>query len=160
MLRSLIIATMLLFVSNAFAGEPGAAAEAPAASLSLRSIAAGTDVQGRALVGEGVTFVADGSPVWVHVAVANRGAPSHVTMVWFFEGAELWKMDLTVGKSAGWRTWSRSTMGAHRVGSWRVEVRDPAGAVLGETRFEVIADEPVRGRAALSPGGDEPEPGC
>lgn len=157
MLRSLITAAMLLFVSNAVAGETGAAATIFDAPMSLRSIAAGTDVEARRLVGRDTDFVADGSHVWVHVAVANRGAPSNITMVWYLDDAEIWQMDLDVGTSPGWRTWSRSKMGAHRVGAWRVEVRDAAGEVLGETRFEVHA-APVVDRQASAVALDEP--GC
>lgn len=158
MLRSLITAAMLLFVSNAIAGETGVAAEAPAAApLSVRSLAAGTDVQARRLIGEADTFLADGSHVWVHVAVENRGAPSNITMVWFLDDEEIWQMDLKVGTSARWRTWSRSKMGPHRTGAWRVEVRDPAGEVIGEARFDVQADPIVDHQASLDAIDD---PGC
>lgn len=158
MLRSLFTAAMLLFVSTAYAGETGIAAEAPAASdLRVVSIAAGTGVEDRRLVGEGTRFEADGSHVWVHVAIANRGAPSAITMVWFLEDEEIWQMDLKVGKSPRWRTWSRSKMGLHRTGQWRVEVRDPSGAVIGETRFDVDGGDTIDQQALLLFGEDE---GC
>jgi hypothetical protein len=39
--------------------------------------------------------------------------------------------------SAGYRTYSRTTIGSERVGEWRVELRSAEGAVLHEERFTV-----------------------
>jgi hypothetical protein len=38
---------------------------------------------------------------------------------------------------AGYRTFSRNTIGSDRTGTWRVELRDAAGAVLHEQTFVV-----------------------
>lgn len=138
MLRFLTLAFVLAFASNATAGEAGPADSAAAhAPMTLRSIAAGTGVEDRQLQGESDAFKT-GAPVWVHIAVRNPGPPGTVTMIWSLEGDAVWEMDLDVGTSGGWRTWTRMRMPASRTGQWTVEVRDSAGEKLGEVSFDVV----------------------
>jgi hypothetical protein len=141
---SCLSALMIFCAANpALAGEPGdALLEAPRSKMSLRSIAAGTDVKARRLIGEADSFTATGAPVWVHVAVNNPGEESTVTMVWSLEDEVVWQMDLKVGTSPRWRTWTRMRMPLSRTGQWRVEVQDPAGNVLGDVQFDVSGGQP------------------
>ena len=44
---------------------------------------------------------------------------------------------VAANQGAGYRTFSRNTVGADRAGTWRVELRDAAGAVLHEQTFVV-----------------------
>jgi hypothetical protein len=157
MSRFLTLALVLAFASNAAADEAGPtqaqrtlaqralakaapgqrAADLTQSSLTLRSIAAGTDVQDRRLVGESTTFQT-GAPVWVHIAVRNTGPEDQVKMVWLLEGDAVWAMDLDVGTSAGWRTWTRMRMPATRTGQWTVEVHDTDGRLMGDVMFDVV----------------------
>lgn len=63
---------------------------------------------------------------------------------WYL-GDRLWQsVDLPVraNRSAGFRTFSRQTVTLPRAGDWRVELRGPDGALLGEERVRVRADAP------------------
>ncbi|HVG70999.1 MAG TPA: DUF2914 domain-containing protein [Vicinamibacterales bacterium] len=47
------------------------------------------------------------------------------------------QLRIQANPGAGYRTYSRHTIGSERVGDWRVEVRSADGAVLNEARFTV-----------------------
>ena len=149
MFRILTLALVLSFASNAAACDDHAESE-----LSLRSIAAGTQVADRRLIGAGDTFEV-GAPVWVHIAVNNPGPADQVTMVWHLEGEFVWEMELDVGTSGAWRTWTRMRMPTARTGQWTVEVLDPNGDPMGDVSFDVVG----RSKApAVKPAPVKPTP--
>jgi hypothetical protein len=58
-------------------------------------------------------------------------------MVWKHEGVEKGVVELNVGKSPRWRTWSRRQMRTRDTGRWSVEVRSADGSILDTVDFEV-----------------------
>jgi hypothetical protein len=125
--------------------------DAPTPPLKVVDLAVGTGVHKRALQGQSEQFFARGQRLWAHVTVANAGPPTHVTMVWKHLGQVRWRIELRVGESPSWRTWSRFTMNPRRdVGAWEVEVLDAAGRSLGVSQFTVQL--PADERAQLPPG--------
>jgi hypothetical protein len=132
--------------------DAGVAAPARAAGLEVLSLASGTGVQSRRLVGETARFDTDADRVWVHAVVRNLGAPTQVTLVWSLEGVEHWRVTLDVGTSPRWRTWARRRISMRHVGEWTVTAYDATGEVLGSTGF--LVESPV---AVLA---HEDEPGC
>ena len=152
MLRFLAFALVLAFASNAAACDD----EGAHSALSLRSIAAGTDVQDRKLIGANSTFKI-GAPVWVHIAVRNPGEADEVTMVWRLEDELVWEMKLDVGTSSAWRTWTRMRMPASRTGQWTVEVLDTDGESLGEVSFDVVGGEKAPAPKKATPSTPAPK---
>lgn len=97
-------------------------------------------IEARECVGESDTFsVADGSlAVWTKVTGPGSGTIKHV----YFNGDQQTdEISLNVGGSP-WRVNSRKTLkaGTGVEGNWRVEIRDPAGAVLETKKFTVTGD--------------------
>jgi hypothetical protein len=82
---------------------------------------------------EGETLVA-----WTRVSGVGTGAIQHV---WYRNGVEVARVDLPVGMTRRWRSWSR-----HRVmpGTYEVSVLAPDGTELARERFDVYGfeDEP------------------
>lgn len=164
MLRTLALALFAtLFVQPVHAQVAGTTdvdltEDAPAPMLKVVDLAIGSGLHKRTLQGQAERFSARGQRLWGHVTVANAGPPTHVTMVWKHEGKVRWRIDLRVGESARWRTWSRYTMKPLRdVGHWEVEVLDAAGRSLGLTQF-VIA--PVAEQGSAMNVGPYDETGC
>ena len=58
-------------------------------------------------------------------------------MVWKRNGKVRSTAKLKVGKSPGWRTWSRVNLHRWDAGQWSVEVSDKAGNLLQRTNFNV-----------------------
>ncbi len=57
-----------------------------------------------------------------------------MTFKWHFGAEEYAEVQMRVGTSPGWRTWSSANL---RPGGWRVELVDANGVVLMERRFTV-----------------------
>ncbi len=134
----------------AAAAGPSLAEDSPRGLVALAGLAVGTGVNARALVGQGETFEARGQRLWAHLTVANAGPETTVTTLWKHEGVARWSIDLTVGRSPAWRTWSRWTLNPRRdVGRWEVEVLDASGQHLGAVEFLVTPPPPTPGDAAL-----------
>jgi hypothetical protein len=70
---------------------------------------------------------------------------------WRYEGAVHGSVDLAIGRSPGWRTWSSANL---KPGDWRVAVSTADGQLLAERRFTVgteLANE--SGAASSGPAG-------
>lgn len=107
-------------------------------ALQVTAIGAGTGVEQRTLVGVASKFPADGSPVFVHVTLANPDGPAELTWVWRRGGEERWRTTQTIGKSTAWRTWTRLLMPPENAGTWTVEVQDADATVLHAVVFDVV----------------------
>jgi len=83
--------------------------------------------------------------VWAYTKLQNHDVPSHVLMEWRRNGIHQKSVEVAVGHSDSWRTWSSHRMRAGDEGSWTVEVRSAGGRVLDRTAFE-IDPEPAPSR--------------
>lgn len=71
---------------------------------------------------------------YVFVRIANEGLPTGVTVVWHYEDSVHAAIDLDIGTSPGWRTWSSANL---KAGLWSVELVDAEGIVLAQRSFNV-----------------------
>jgi hypothetical protein len=84
------------------------------------------------------TFTVDVDKIWAYVKVRNRGVPTRVRMVWKQSGQVRMSVNLRVGKSPGWRTWSYKRISTRDVGSWTVDVLTEEGKLLHTLAFRVL----------------------
>lgn len=96
-----------------------------------------TNVQQRVPTGLGEVFSTDAGTIWAWVAVENRGEPTKVTMVWRRDDKVRSTLDLPVGTSPRWRTWSRTRLRKFDAGEWTVDIYDEDGNVLDTLEFTV-----------------------
>jgi hypothetical protein len=164
MLRTLLLAlAATLFIQPVHAqvegfGEVDLTEDAPTPTLKVVDLAIGAGVHQRTLQGQAERFPARGQRLWGHVTLANSGPPTFVTMVWKHEGKARWRIDLRVGESPAWRTWSRYTMKPLRdLGHWEVEVLDATGRSLAVTQFIVA---PLTDGGQAMHVGPFDDPGC
>ncbi len=66
--------------------------------------------------------------------ISNEGALTNVSFVWHYGSNIHAIVDLNVGTSQGWRTWSSAKL---KSGDWRVELVTEGGEVLAERAFTV-----------------------
>lgn len=71
---------------------------------------------------------------YAFVRMFNDGPPSDVSVVWIYEGDEHARVDLNIGTSTGWRTWSSANL---KPGHWTVRLVDAHGMTLDERDFSV-----------------------
>ncbi len=109
----------------------------PRTDLEILESVMAADVKERKPVGVAGAFDWSAGQIWSYIAVRNDGEPTTVKMVWRKDGKEKFGIDVKVGKSKAWRTWSRKRMRKKDVGAWTVDVVEPGGQVLKTMSFEV-----------------------
>jgi hypothetical protein len=107
--------------------------------LRVTASGVGTGVVDRQLEGEAESFP-EGTQVWFWTRVEGGSAGDRIRHVWIFGGEEKLEVGLSIGGSH-WRTWSNKMLHPGSVGTWTVEARDDAGAVLASATFECTAEE-------------------
>jgi hypothetical protein len=80
------------------------------------------------------SFHLSDSQGYVFARIANDGSPTGVTVVWRYGDTVHAAIDLDVGTSTGWRTWSSANL---KAGPWTVELVDAEGIVLAQQNFTV-----------------------
>jgi|GEM_PF-724461 len=126
--------------------------------LSVVDLKLAAGVEQRMPWGIGTTFPTGARKVLAWTRVKNKGAKTFVDIVWF-KGAkasekEVHRAKLTVGKSVGWRTWSKKRLAKGDEGPWRVAVVAPDGNELQSLAFTVVAGEVVEPTAEGETGGE------
>ncbi len=80
------------------------------------------------------SFLPSDKRAYAFLRVNNLGAPTSVSLIWYYEDRVHAAVDLDIGTSPGWRTWSSANV---RSGQWRVELLGHDGLVLAEHSFVV-----------------------
>lgn len=112
-----------------------ARASVGAGGLQVVEAKAAGGVTDREAVDESSSFSA-GDQVTIWAAIRNTESPGDIKMVWFANDKEVATIDIEVGQSWRWRTWSKSKVWA---GDWKVEIQDGSGTVLETVEFSVSA---------------------
>jgi hypothetical protein len=94
------------------------------------------DVVNREPVDAGTTFPLSVGKLSCFAQVTGVEGSAKITHVWYLGDKERSRIDLTVNGPT-WRTFSTKAIRPGDAGSWRVDVVDPAGAVLKSVSFEV-----------------------
>jgi len=111
------------------------ASAAGAGGLQVVEAKAAGGVTEREAVDESSTFSA-GDQVTIWAAIRNTESAGDIKMVWFANDKEVTTVDIEIGQSWRWRTWSKSKVWA---GDWKVEIQDGSGTVLETVEFSVKA---------------------
>lgn len=120
---------------------PDPAAPAPSRSASVVSIAEARLCRSLSSGSWRCTAAGDSvgtGPLFFYTRVRTPSA-TKVQHRWYHEDrpVQTVTLDIAANAGAGYRTYSRQTVGAERTGNWRVEIRDADGASLHEERFVV-----------------------
>lgn len=90
----------------------------------------------KAPVGEATSFDSDTEKIYAFLEATDIAADTKVSIVWYFNDKEVANIELKLGKSSRWRTYSSKTIG-DRHGSWKVEVVDSTGNTMSSQAFTV-----------------------
>lgn len=121
-----------------------------ASDLAVLKLSIAEDVKDRQPKNAGRSFERTDRPLWAWAQLRNEGPPTQITMVWKRGKKVRSKVELSVGSSSGWRTWSKKTLGPKDAGNWSVEVLDAAGQRLARKTF-VVRETGAAPRAAKKP---------
>ena len=105
--------------------------------LGIVASAMALGVEKRVPLGVGSKFSTEAEKIWAFIKVKNKKAPTKLKMVWKRNGKQRMAIDLRVGKSSGWRTWSYKRIGKRDAGNWTVDVLTQEGEKLHTMAFEL-----------------------
>ncbi len=111
-----------------------AAGPAQAGSMMVRDFVLTNGIYEREPVNNTETFMTSDGTGYAFARINNEGEPSNVSFVWHYEGNQHASVDLTVGTSGSWRTWSSINL---KPGDWRVQLVTKDGRVIAERTFTV-----------------------
>lgn len=122
------------------AGEPelGIAPDQIAAnvigSIGIAEFVVARDVIKREPVEVTDTFSREDTDAYAFASIANSGPPTNISFVWRYGDTVYAAVEMEIGTSPRWRTWSSAEL---LPGRWRVQLVTSDGVVLGEQPFTV-----------------------
>ena len=79
----------------------------------------------------------DVDSLYCYTRIQNLGQKSEVKHVWYFEDNIMTQVRYNVKKSNIYRSWTKKTILPNQVGSWRVDVQDYNGKIIGSKKFQI-----------------------
>ncbi len=117
-----------------FASEENAGMSEPAFSIS-RMVIAGS-IEDREPVGVVSAYSASTEKVYCFLEASEIKAATSVSFVWYHRDTKKASVELPLGVSPRWRTYSSKKLGG-LTGEWKVELHDSGGNVLKTVPFTV-----------------------
>ena len=111
--------------------RPGVELRGAVDGLKLVDLAIATEVKRREPLGVGDHFADVPRMFHCFCVFENRQQATNVTHVWKRDGRVVSRVELEVGKSPKWRTWSRQRLQPTWAGKWTCEVQTMTGRMLG-----------------------------
>jgi hypothetical protein len=108
-------------------------------TVRLLELAVGTGVEDRTPVDVRERYAEIPDMLYCYSAVDSRESDAAITHVWRRDGMLVSRVELEIGKSPRWKTWSKQKTQRHWKGLWSCETLGPDGRHLGVTRF-VLGD--------------------
>lgn len=108
------------------------------ADMKLLSLAVGTAVEERTPVGVSDRFTTLPPKFHCHSVVDSRVPESTIIHTWRRGVRVVSRVELQVGKSPSWRTWSRQRIRPEWADGWSCAVTTLGGDLLGTANFEVV----------------------
>lgn len=133
MRNALVIILTVVGVSVALWALPAFSEEG---GFTVSRLVVGTGVVNREPVGVAETFSASDDKVYCFLEALDITEDTSVSFVWFHEDSETARVEVPLGQSPRWRTYSSKLLGG-RTGQWKVELQDTAGNILNSVSFEV-----------------------
>jgi hypothetical protein len=118
-------------------------------SLVIRDFVMTHGIYEREPVGSTESFTIDDNQAYAFARINNEGEPTRVSFIWQYGNETHAKVDMNIGTSSGWRTWSSTNLSP---GSWRVQVVSQDGAILAERSFTV--DNPIDQSSSTTTSND------
>ncbi len=125
--------TVVILLLTGFGALGWAADSAP---FAIQRLLVCQDVQDREPIGVSSTFPSTTEKVYAFLEAVDIPADTTADFVWYHGNDELARVTVKVGQGERWRTYANKNLYG-LTGSWRVEVQDADGSILGTVEFEV-----------------------
>lgn len=117
--------------------RPGTTIWPSPGGLRLVELSVGTGLEEKLPVGIASHYQQVPEILFCYTVFENPGPDQTVTHVWRRSGRLVSRVELEVGKSPKWRTWSKQRVAPHWRGVWSCEVLSPDGTQLGLHVFQI-----------------------
>ena len=108
-----------------------------ATTLTMRDMQICRSVKNRNPIGTDTYFKNTVDSLFCYTRVQNTGGKQELTHIWYFEDQKIGTVKYNIKTSNIYRSWTRKTILSHQIGTWRVEVQDTAGVVIGSEFFYI-----------------------
>lgn len=105
-------------------------------SFSIARMVIAGSIEDREPVGVVSAFSSDTEKVYCFLEATDVAYETMVSFVWYHGDEQKASVELSLGKSPRWRTYSSKKLGGLK-GEWKVELQDAAGAVVKTVTFTV-----------------------
>jgi hypothetical protein len=129
--RGLVATILAVAFAVPFLTTQPAAAEG---SVVIRDFVLTHGIYEREPVGMTDSFMSSDGRGYAFARISNDGSPTQISFVWYYGDEMHATIDMNVGTSGGWRTWSSVNL---RPGNWHVKLQDSKGMVIAERSFSV-----------------------
>jgi hypothetical protein len=106
------------------------------APFTIKRLVVGTGVENGEPVGVAETFPASTEKVYCFLEAGDIAKDTEATFVWFNGEKEMLKFSVPLKMGPRWRTYANKNLRELK-GDWKVEIRDPDGKVVKDTKFKV-----------------------
>ena len=106
------------------------------APFTIKRLVVGTGVENGEPVGVAETFPASTEMVYCFLEATDIAKDTEATFVWFNGEKEMLKFSVPLKMGPRWRTYANKNLRELK-GDWKVEIRDPDGKVVKDTKFKV-----------------------
>jgi hypothetical protein len=93
-------------------------------------------INNREPVAAGDVFSSDISPLFCFSRIKSS-EPAEIKHIWYFNGAAVAEIPLSIGASSGWRTFSSKVIEPMEKGNWKVEIVTASGVPIKTIQFLV-----------------------
>ncbi len=105
--------------------------------VSLKKITICEKVENRDPVNPGTEFPSSIGELACHTVISSKMDSQPIQHLWYKDGILMATVDLSVGNSMNWRTWSTKKLITGFEGDWEVVVITSDGTELGKVSFKV-----------------------
>lgn len=107
-----------------------------AMGFTIARLAVGTGIENREPVGISEKFPSSIERVYCFLEAIDITKDTEVSFGWVHEGNEMRKITLPLKTGQRWRTYAFKNLAGLK-GSWKVEIKDSVGKLLGDIQFKV-----------------------
>ena len=106
-------------------------------TLTMRDMQICRNVKNRNPIGTDTYFENTVDSLFCYTRVQNTGGKQELTHIWYFEDQKIGTVRYNIKTSNIYRSWTRKTILPKQIGTWRVEVQDTAGVIIGSEFFYI-----------------------
>lgn len=109
--------------------------------LVLKDIKICKNINQRNPIGVDSIFPNNVDSLYCFSRINNPGDKKEIKHAWYYENRLMTQVRYNIKKSNTYRSWTKKTILPSQVGSWRVDIHDNNGTIIGSKKFKIVQIE-------------------